>query len=61
MGPYNAATKGCNRLRWLQYIKMFPGFTDAVVIRFETDNAGPWIMHWCVNFWFTVKFSIMNF
>ena len=25
---------------------------DDVVIRFETNNAGPWIMHWYVNLFF---------
>ena len=24
------------------------GAGDNVTIRFRTDNAGPWIMHWCV-------------
>jgi iron transport multicopper oxidase len=26
------------------------GAGDNVTIRFETNNEGPWIMHWFVNF-----------
>ena len=33
---------------------------DNTTIRFETNNAGPWIMHWFVGFVFFFLFRVSD-
>ena len=36
------------------------GAGDNVTIRFETNNVGPWIMHWFVSLFQSQVISITN-